>query len=64
MKKTENGINAIDLKQMIQAKVLNATSGLSPAEEIAYYQKAARNGPFKDLLKRIESKDHAKAKES
>jgi len=40
-------INAVDLKNRIQAELYDETKNLSGQELISYYRKKAQNGPFK-----------------
>lgn len=56
MKNKEKFLDALKLKEKIQAKVLNETNGLGSIEEINYYREAAKDGPFADLFSRLEKK--------
>jgi hypothetical protein len=56
MKNKEKGLNALKLKERIQAEVFKETAELSSNEEVDYYRDAAKEGPFSDLLARLEKK--------
>jgi hypothetical protein len=58
------GLDALKLKEKIQAEVFKETAGLSSNEEIDYYRDAAKEGPFSDLFARLEKKDKQRRKAS
>lgn len=56
MKNKEEVVDTLKLKAKIQAEVFKETVGLSSSEEIEYYRNAAKEGPFSNLLARMEKK--------
>jgi hypothetical protein len=64
MKNKEKVLDALKLKERIQAEVLKETEGLSSSEEIEYYRDSAKDGPFSDLLARLDKKGKQRRKAS
>lgn len=62
MKIKEKVLDALKLKEKVQAEVFKETAGLSSNEEIDHYRDAAKEGPFSDLLARLEKKEKQRRK--
>jgi hypothetical protein len=62
MKNKGKKLDALELKDKVQKAVLKETANLSADDEIAFYREAARNGPFADLLSRLEKKAKSRRK--
>ncbi len=64
MKNKDTALDALKLKEKIQAEVFKETRGLSSNEEIDYYRDAAKVARFSDLLARLEKKGKPRRKAS
>ncbi len=64
MKNKEKILDALKLKEKIQAEVLKEIAGLNLNEEIDFYRDAAKEGPFSNLLVRLEKKGKLRRKVS
>ena len=64
MKNKEKILDALKLKEKVQAEVLKEAYGLSSSEEIDHYRDSAKDGPFSNLLARLEKKGKLRRKAS
>ena len=64
MKNKGKALDALKLKETVQKAVFKKTAGLSADDEIAFYRESSRNGPFADLLSRLEKKVKSRRKVS
>ena len=62
MKNKEKVLDALKLKEKVQAEVFKETASLSSNQEINYYRDSAKEGPFSDLLVRLEKKGKPRRK--
>ncbi len=46
------GFRCVESKNAAQEEIVEEIKDLSPEEEIAYYRRTARKGPFKNLWKK------------
>lgn len=55
---TTKEFDCIDFKRATQEKIYEQIKGMTPAEEIEWFRRKVKNGPFGELRKRITSKEH------
>ena len=55
-------LDALKLKDEIQAEVLKKTSKLNEQEEVAFYRDAVKDGPFAELLTSLKKANIVKQK--
>ena len=61
MKTTEvkKGFDCVQFKRQAQARIYERIKGLSPEEEIEYFQSAAAKGPLADWWKAVKARPPA-----
>ena len=62
MKNKVKFLDALKLKDEIQAAVLKKTSKLNEKEELAFYHDAVKDGPFAELLTSLKKANIVKQK--
>lgn len=60
-KKPEKPFDCVEFKRRAQERIYEQIKGMSPAEEIEFFRRAAESGSFKELIARIDAyrRDHA-----
>lgn len=53
MNDEKNELDCIALKRQIQSNIYEQIKGMTPEEEIAFFQKRAEQGPFGDLYRSL-----------
>lgn len=52
--KTTHGFDSVGYKHQVQKSAFKRIEGLTPREEILYFDRRAREGPFSELWQRLE----------
>jgi hypothetical protein len=58
--KTKKPFDCIAYKRRVQAEIYEETKGMTPREEIEYFNHAAETGPLADVWKRIRAATKAR----
>jgi hypothetical protein len=56
--------DCLAFKWRVQEEIYEETKDMSPEEEIAYYQKAVQEGPFRDLWNSLKARNEAEVTRS
>jgi hypothetical protein len=53
--KSEKPFDCVEFKRQAQLRIYEKIKNMSSAEEIEYFRRQAENGPFAELIARIEA---------